>query len=80
MIGLSIMGSAVAANLVKAKFRVIGFDIVPASRRRLKRAGGTPADAIAGVAREAGVIVTSLPSAQALIDVANQIVAGLEGT
>jgi 3-hydroxyisobutyrate dehydrogenase-like beta-hydroxyacid dehydrogenase len=79
-VGLGIMGSAMAANLLKAKFRVVGFDIVPASRTRLKRAGGAPAADIASVAREAGSIVTSLPSAKALIDVANEIVAGLSGS
>jgi len=78
--GLGIMGSAMATNLVKAKFRVVGFDIVPASLTRMKRAGGTPAADIATVAGEAGIIVTSLPSAKALIDVANEIVAGLSGS
>jgi 3-hydroxyisobutyrate dehydrogenase-like beta-hydroxyacid dehydrogenase len=67
-----------AANLAKAKFRVIGFDIVPASRQRLKRAGGTPVADVASVAREATIIVTSLPSAKALIDVASAIAAALE--
>ena len=67
-----------AANLAKAKFRVVGFDIVPESRKRLKRAGGVPADDVASVARETAIIVTSLPSAQALIDVANEIAAAVE--
>jgi 3-hydroxyisobutyrate dehydrogenase-like beta-hydroxyacid dehydrogenase len=32
VIGLGIMGSAMSANLVKAGFRVHGYDIVPAQR------------------------------------------------
>jgi 3-hydroxyisobutyrate dehydrogenase-like beta-hydroxyacid dehydrogenase len=67
------MGSAMAANLKKAGFRVVGYDVVGESRRRLKRAGGVPASDVAGVAREAAVIVTSLPSVQALLDVSSQI-------
>ena len=78
VVGLGIMGSAMAANLVNAKFHVVGFDIVPDSRKRLKRAGGVPAADVASVAREAGIIVVSLPSAQALIDVAKELAAALE--
>ncbi len=32
MIGLGIMGSAMAANLVRAKFPVVGYDPVPDRR------------------------------------------------
>ena len=40
MLGLGIMGSAMAANLMKAGFRVVGYDPVAACRRRHRRAGG----------------------------------------
>ena len=80
VVGLGIMGSAMAANLVRARFRVVGFDIVPDSRKRLKRVGGIPAADVASIARAAAIIVVSLPSAQALIDVATQLAAALEGT
>ena len=73
VIGLGIMGSAMAANLVRAGFRVAGYDVVPQARQRLKRAGGTPVDEVAAVAREAGIIISSLPSSQALLDVASDL-------
>jgi len=73
VIGLGIMGSAMAANLAKAGFRVHGYDVLPARRAELKKAGGTPASSIAAVARAADVLITSLPSAQALHDVAAEL-------
>ena len=73
VVGLGIMGSAMAANLVRSGFRVTGYDVLPQSRQRLRRAGGTAVDDCAAVAREAGIIITSLPSADALLNVAGQI-------
>jgi 3-hydroxyisobutyrate dehydrogenase-like beta-hydroxyacid dehydrogenase len=70
VIGLGIMGSAMAANLIKAGYAVHGYDIVPARRAALKKAGGVPHATIARVARAAHVLITSLPSAAALHAVA----------
>ena len=67
------MGSAMAANLAKAGYRVHGYDIVPARRAALKKAGGTPQASIARVARAAEVLITSLPSAAALHAVADEL-------
>ena len=39
IVGLGIMGGAFASNLVDAGWRVIGYDIDPARRRALARAG-----------------------------------------
>ena len=75
IIGLGIMGSAMAANLAKAGYRVHGYDIVPARRAALKKAGGTPQSSIARVARAAEVLITSLPSAAALHAVAAELAA-----
>jgi 3-hydroxyisobutyrate dehydrogenase-like beta-hydroxyacid dehydrogenase len=73
MIGLGIMGSAMASNLVKAGFRVIGYDVVPKARRTHKRAGGVAARSNGDVARRANIVVTSLPSAGALAAVVEEI-------
>jgi 3-hydroxyisobutyrate dehydrogenase-like beta-hydroxyacid dehydrogenase len=73
VIGLGIMGSAMAANLVKSGFRVVGYDVVPAARERLRRAGGTPVETCQDVAREAGIIISSLPSSHALLDIAGAL-------
>ena len=40
VVGLGIMGSAMAANLVKAGFAVLGYDLLAPRRTELKRAGG----------------------------------------
>jgi 3-hydroxyisobutyrate dehydrogenase-like beta-hydroxyacid dehydrogenase len=75
MIGLGIMGSAMSANLIAAGFEVVGFDVSPERMRAFEGAGGTPADSPAAVARAAGIVVSVLPSVQALDDV----VAGPQG-
>ncbi|MFX8608881.1 NAD(P)-binding domain-containing protein, partial [Acinetobacter baumannii] len=62
MIGLGIMGSAMAANLAKAGFPVHGFDPVAGARARLKRAGGHPCMNATDVAKHARFLVLSLPS------------------
>ncbi len=73
VIGLGIMGSAMSVNLVKARFEVCGYDLLPARRSALKRARGEPCDSAAEVAARAGIVITSLPSAQALHEVAREI-------
>ena len=64
VIGLGIMGSAMSASLVKAGFEVEGYDIVASRRATLKRAGGRPVSSILRI--NAPVVITSLPSADAL--------------
>ncbi len=66
IIGLGIMGGAFAENLVAGGWRVIGYDIAPARRRALARAGVEIAADAVDVARRAKTIITSLPKPQAL--------------
>jgi 3-hydroxyisobutyrate dehydrogenase-like beta-hydroxyacid dehydrogenase len=66
MIGLGIMGSAMAANLIRAKYRVVGYDVLEARRRAHRRAGGQAARECGDVARQAGIVICSLPSSDAL--------------
>jgi 3-hydroxyisobutyrate dehydrogenase-like beta-hydroxyacid dehydrogenase len=73
VIGLGIMGSAMAANLLRAGFTVIGYDPLAACRRRHQRSGGIAADSARDVARSTGILITSLPSADALASVAREI-------
>jgi putative dehydrogenase len=76
IIGLGIMGSAMSANLVKAGFRVHGYDIVPAQRTLLKEAGGLPANSAAEVSERADIVISSLPSAEALHTIASELTRG----
>jgi len=73
MIGLGIMGSAMSFNLARAGFRVVGYDVVPRRRAEHKRSGGVAAKSASDVARRADIIVTSLPSARALTEVAAEL-------
>lgn len=75
MLGLGIMGSAMSANLVRAGFKVHGYDPVDATRERLGTDGGTPwADARSAIA-PADFLVLSLPSEEALETVTADILA-----
>ena len=67
------MGSAMAGNLMKAGFQVVGYDPVAACRRRHRRAGGIVAPDIETVARSASILITSLPSAAALDSISKRI-------
>jgi 3-hydroxyisobutyrate dehydrogenase-like beta-hydroxyacid dehydrogenase len=75
VIGLGIMGSAMSANLAKAGFAVHGYDIVSSLRSALKNAGGHPAGSAAEVAEKAEIVISSLPSAEALHSVASELTA-----
>src|SRR3984893_9255494 len=74
IVGLGIMGGAIARNLVERGWRVIGFDIDAARRAELALANVTIAADVSQVTRDAPIIMTSLPSAAAAVDVA-QIIA-----
>jgi 3-hydroxyisobutyrate dehydrogenase/glyoxylate/succinic semialdehyde reductase len=73
IVGLGIMGSAIARNLVDRGWRVIGFDIDATKQAELAAAGVTIAADVGQVARDAPVIMTSLPSPAAVEDVAKTI-------
>jgi 3-hydroxyisobutyrate dehydrogenase/glyoxylate/succinic semialdehyde reductase len=73
MVGLGIMGSAIARNLVDRGWRVIGFDIDAARRAELALANVTIVDDVGEVVRDAPVIMTSLPSPAAVETVAQAI-------
>jgi L-threonate 2-dehydrogenase len=75
VIGLGIMGSAMSANLVKAGFKVYGFDPVAAARAKLKKAGGTPCKSVTEVAAQCDRMIFSLPSEKALESICEELVA-----
>jgi L-threonate 2-dehydrogenase len=67
VIGLGIMGSAMSSNLLKAGFEVHGYDIAAARRRAFKGKVVSPSKL------GTPVIITSLPSAEALHSVCGEI-------
>ena len=75
IIGLGIMGSAISRNLCERGWRVIGFDTDARRNSEAAQAGVVIATDAAQVAREAPVIMTSLPSPAVVLDVAGIIAA-----
>jgi 3-hydroxyisobutyrate dehydrogenase-like beta-hydroxyacid dehydrogenase len=75
IVGMGIMGGAIARNLAAAGFTVRGYDIDPARLELLRRNGGTPAGSAAEAAQGATVLLTSLPTAGALAATAAELVA-----
>lgn len=73
LIGLGIMGGAMAAHLLKSGFEVYGFDIEPTARKRLKGLGGKPQTGVKDVLQHSDIVITSLPSGQALKTVTEEI-------
>jgi L-threonate 2-dehydrogenase len=73
IIGLGIMGGAIARNLVDRGWRVIGFDTDAARRAELALANVTIAGDAGQVARDAPIVMTSLPTPAAVADVAHEI-------
>jgi L-threonate 2-dehydrogenase len=75
IIGLGIMGGAIARNLIERGWRVIGFDVNPERNTELAQAKVLIAGDVAQVTRDAPVIMTSLPTPAAVEKVAREIAA-----
>ena len=73
IVGLGIMGVAIARNLVERGWRVIGFDTDAARRAELALAKVAIAGDVGEVVRDAPIIMTSLPSPAAVEQVAREI-------
>src|SRR4051812_41930331 len=75
VIGLGIMGSAIAENLIGAGFGVRGFDVDPGKMAALETAGGTPCRSAGETAQGCALVLTSLPSTAALDATVESLVA-----
>jgi len=73
VIGLGIMGSAIASNLLKAGFPVIGTDIIAERRAQLAEAGGVACGGAREIGKRCRHIVLSLPSEAALYAVCDEL-------
>jgi 3-hydroxyisobutyrate dehydrogenase-like beta-hydroxyacid dehydrogenase len=79
MIGLGIMGSAMAGNLIAAGYDVVGYDVLPERRRDHRRAGGTVVSSAGRVSSRADLILCSLPSSEALLQIAAELASSSRG-
>ncbi|MFH8343996.1 3-hydroxyisobutyrate dehydrogenase [Streptomyces sp. NPDC018045] len=63
-VGLGNMGGPMAANLVRAGYRVAGFDLAPKALAAAAEAGVEPAGSATEVVADADVVITMLPAGQ----------------
>jgi 3-hydroxyisobutyrate dehydrogenase-like beta-hydroxyacid dehydrogenase len=69
LIGLGLMGAALAERLLAAGLAVVGFDVNPKQRRALEKLGGASADSVAEVATSCHRVVLSLPNSTVVAEV-----------
>ena len=68
-IGLGVLGSAMAPNLIESGFQVIGYDIRPKTLQELELLGMQIANSPCDVASQCNVLITCLPTVDVLLDV-----------
>ena len=73
VIGLGIMGGAMAEALLAQGYAVVGYDPLPAARLRRRRAGGKSLASGSAVAAHADAIITSLATSAALRNVVDEL-------
>lgn len=73
VVGLGVMGSAMAANLIAAGLEVHGFDIDPERTQRFGAGGGHDCGSASEVAQRSSVVIFSLASVEALESVSSEI-------
>ena len=73
IVGLGIMGGAIARNLVARGWHVVGFDTDAAKCAELAEAGVAIGESVAHVARNAPILMTSLPTPAAVESVGSEV-------
>jgi len=73
IVEVGIMGSAMSASLIGAGFSVRGYDVLARRRSEFSRGGGQPARSVRDLAQRAPIVITSLPSSAALLEVAADV-------
>ena len=75
VVGLGLLGHAVAARLIAAGHRVVGYDVVRERGDALKALGGEPAGSAAAVAASVDAVCTVLPS----LSTVESVILGADG-
>jgi 3-hydroxyisobutyrate dehydrogenase len=68
LLGVGLMGAAMAQRLLEQGISVIAWDRNAEHARALKDRGGEPAETPGDVVRGAGVVITMLPTAEVILD------------
>jgi 3-hydroxyisobutyrate dehydrogenase-like beta-hydroxyacid dehydrogenase len=74
VIGLGIMGSSIARHIAAGGFPLFGFDVRPVRRRELVAAGGIAGASATDVARQSSILITTLPSSDALAKTVDAVI------
>ena len=69
LVGLGLVGTAIAESLLAQQFEVLGFDTDAERCRNLEKSGGTPVGSPADVAGQAERVILSLPDTDAVLKV-----------
>jgi 3-hydroxyisobutyrate dehydrogenase-like beta-hydroxyacid dehydrogenase len=69
LVGLGLLGHAIATRLRAGGYEVVGYDVAAERRAALERLGGRAASSVAAVAREADPVCVVLPSLAAVEEV-----------
>ena len=72
-VGLGVMGGATGRHLIEAGFEVHGHDVAPEAARRFEAAGGTVASDLVELVEACDVIITWLPSVDALVSTGHTV-------
>lgn len=76
IVGLGVMGSAMAGHLIDAGFTVTGYDIDPDKVEAFEERGGRMASSTSDLAGRASLVLLSLPSVDALEQATAELVEG----
>ena len=69
LLGIGLLGTALAERLMRAGYSVHGYDVSPEARRKFTEAGGQPAAGVSNVVAAADCILLSLPDSNVVKDV-----------
>lgn len=73
VVGLGVMGGAMAKNIIAGGNEVLGFDVDPGRLAHFVESGGVPAHSAGEVAAGSDLLLMSLPTVDALTEVAEEI-------
>jgi L-threonate 2-dehydrogenase len=76
LVGLGIMGSAMSGHLLDRGHAVVGYDVQADAVQRFERAGGVAVPSVAQVAQRADLVITSLPTVDAALEVCAELARG----
>ena len=73
IIGLGVLGSAIAECFINKKIRLIGYDLSDKFYKKLNKSYFSPIDTLEELYSKCDIILTCLPSEQSLLDVTENL-------